>query len=398
MRPVFRPIFADPDPLNPRASFPRLCLFFLVTTLVLLAGCRKKELTPNEIRAITREMVLGVKGVLGSEAEIGMRPESWLPQKMRSSGGRASRAPAADHIYITVMPERAGEPASARVAAAEKELDLVASRHGLRRENRPGAPGLARVDYWLGGRRTHAIHLVTPLFWQRSARGFRRVRVPAAQLAIIIDDLGYDRSPADALMALSFPLSVSVLPHLPYSADIAEEAYRRGYQVLLHLPMQSDGGERQEAVELRPGMSSGEVTRVLAEMLDTVPHAVGVNNHQGSLATADAALMKALMPELRERNLLFIDSRTTAATVAYEVARRAGVKAAFRNIFLDDVAAPEAVRQQLDRAAHQAHQQGFAIAIGHPHPVTLQTLQEYVPQLEARGIRLVFASEIVRQR
>ena len=110
-------------------------------------------------------------------------------------------------------------------------------------------------------------------------------------LAIILDDLGYDRAAADSLLALPFPLTVSVIPHLPLSTEVAEEAYRRGDQVLLHLPMESESQDvKHESVELRVGMNSQQVESALAAMLETVPHAAGVNNHQGSRATADPAL------------------------------------------------------------------------------------------------------------
>ncbi len=315
-----------------------------------------------------------------------MRPEV-LPERGQ---GQLS----ADHIYITLPPGRSGQADPAALAGLENALDRVASRHGLERAPLAGGPGVVRFDYRLGDRRTHAIHIVTPLVSRRPEVSGPHGRGSSARLAIIVDDLGYDRASAEVLFALPFPLTVAVLPNLPYSADIAEEAYRRGYQVMLHLPMESNGEAKPEAIELRRGMSPDEVTRLLAGMLETVPHAVGVNNHQGSLATADPQLMAAVMPTLRERDLFFIDSRTTTATVAHEAAVRAGVPAASRNVFLDDTPTREAVRQQLALAARHARQHGFAIAIGHPHPATLQALQEYLPQLEAHGIGLVFASEL----
>ena len=199
------------------------------------------------------------------------------------------------------------------------------------------------------------------------------------------------------LLALPFPLTVSVLPHLPLSTEVAEEAFRRGDQVLLHLPMESLAeGAKPEEIELRVGMTGAQVSDALAGMLETVPHVVGVNNHQGSRATADAALMQALMPALRQRGLFFIDSRTTAATVAYDAAERSQVRAASRKVFFDDRPAKEAVLAQLDLAARDALRDGTAIAIGHPHPATIAALMDGVPRLEARGIRLVFASDVVQ--
>jgi len=131
-------------------------------------------------------------------------------------------------------------------------------------------------------------------------------------------------------------------------------------------------------------------------MLQNVPYAVGVNNHQGSLATTDGPLMADLMVILRERNLFFIDSRTTAATVAYDAAQDARVRCAFRNVpFLDDVEEVSAIRKQLQLALRDAQERGEAIAIGHPHPETLRALSEFLPQAEAQGVHLVHASDLV---
>jgi polysaccharide deacetylase 2 family uncharacterized protein YibQ len=160
--------------------------------------------------------------------------------------------------------------------------------------------------------------------------------------------------------------------------------------------MQSIGKERSEPVELRPGMSSAQISAVLSEFLAAVPHVQGVNNHQGSQATADSQLMSELMPLLRERHLFYVDSRTTAATVAYDAARRAGVPAAFRNVpFLDDVETVPAIEKQLALAIRGAHEKGEAVAIGHPHPATLQALRLMLPKAKSQGVQLVFVSDLV---
>jgi polysaccharide deacetylase 2 family uncharacterized protein YibQ len=216
------------------------------------------------------------------------------------------------------------------------------------------------------------------------------------RLAIILDDVAGDPSAVDSIFALHYPLTLSVLPNHPHSVQIAQEAHRRGYQVMLHLPMQAVGNEVPESQELRPGMSPAEVSAELNVMLAGVPYAVGINNHQGSLATSDAHLMSELMPLLHSRHLFFIDSRTTAATVAYDAAQSAGVPSAFRNVpFLDDVRDVAAIRRQLDLALKDAREKGQAIAIGHPHPETLRALAEFLPLVEPQGVHLVHASDLV---
>jgi uncharacterized protein len=217
------------------------------------------------------------------------------------------------------------------------------------------------------------------------------------RLAIILDDVAGDSSAVDGIFALHYPLTLSILPNHPRSIEIAQDAHRRGYQVMLHLPMESLANETAEAQELRPGMSTTEVSKELTEMLHTVPYAAGVNNHQGSRATSDPQLMGELMPLLRSHRLFFIDSRTTAATVAYDAAQAASVPCAYRNVpFLDDVQEAGAIRRQLDLAVKDAREKGQAIAIGHPHPATLRALEDFLPVAEAQGIRLVRASDLVR--
>ena len=223
-----------------------------------------------------------------------------------------------------------------------------------------------------------------------------RPAVSGPRLAIILDDVAGDPGAVDAIFSLHYPLTLSVLPNHPRSTEIAQDAHRRGYQVMLHLPMESLANETPEVHELRPGMSSAEISNVLNSMLRSVPYAAGVNNHQGSLATSNPQLMAELMPLLRSHRLFFIDSRTTAATVAYDSAQAAGVPCAFRNVpFLDDVQEVGAIRRQLDLAVKDARERGYAVAIGHPHPTTLRALAEFLPQAEAQGIHLVHVSDLV---
>jgi len=224
----------------------------------------------------------------------------------------------------------------------------------------------------------------------------RAAAMASPKLAIILDDIGSDPAAIDQVFALDYPLTLSVLPLHEHSSAIAREAHERGYQVMLHLPMEAIGNEVSEPQQLRVGMSRSEVAHDLGGMLSSVPYAVGVNNHQGSRATANSALMAELMPLLRERHLFFIDSRTTTATVALHAAEHDGVPCAFRNVpFLDDVRETGAIRRQLELAIHGAKEKGEAVAIGHPHPETLEVLREMLPQVQGQGVELVHASVLV---
>jgi uncharacterized protein len=367
----------------PRSSARVQRILFSSTAIVVFfaSGCGSKKISKTEIRAVTSEIVSAAQKISGHRSEVTIRPEL-QPSKIGAGGPSVT-----DNIYISLSD-------GSETNAIRRALEEIADRHKLSLVETSSA-GVVRFDYAFDGVRTHTIHVVTPL----SAR----TRAPAipgrenARLAIIIDDLGNDRAAADALLALGFPLTVSVLPHLPLSSEVAEEAYRRGDEVMLHLPMQSESPTaKTEEVELRVGMNAKQVDSALAGMLQTVPHAVGVNNHQGSRATADPALMAALMPELRRRGLFFVDSRTLASTVAYDTAERFGVRAASRKVFLDDSAKPEAILRQLELAARDAERDGSAIAIGHPRPDTIAVLAQGLPRLESRGIRLVFVSELVQ--
>lgn len=232
---------------------------------------------------------------------------------------------------------------------------------------------------------------------ERAAGRLPQHATAGPRLAIILDDLGSDREAAEAIYALHEPLTISVLPFHAHSTEIAEEAKSLGYEVMLHLPMQAVGNEKPEAQQLYGGMGEGELTRTVEEMLKSVPTAIGVNNHEGSLATTDEKLMTELMVLLKQRGLFFIDSRTTAATLAFESAEKAGVRCGFRNVpFLDDVREVGAIEKQLELAVRGAKEKGAAIAIGHPHAETLQALKEELPRAEAQGVQLVFVSEVVR--
>lgn len=360
--------------------------FYSVITVVAcaLAGCTRKPLTKSELREVTAEIVSSTQKTTSHKAEITIRPQA----------DRSGAAPnPIDNIYISV-------PDSSETAPLENALANVARRHDLRLVATSSGNNV-HFDFTLNGARTHSIYIVTPAPAQPHESSMpSRVPTPhlgaSGNLAIILDDLGYDKPSADSVFALPFPVTVSVIPHLPLSSEVAEAAFRRGDEVLLHLPMQSESAAvKHEDVELRIGMNSQQVESALTGMLQTVPHAAGVNNHQGSLATSDFALMQELMPALRQRNLFFIDSRTAATTVAYETAEKSGVHAASRKVFLDDNPTKEAVRAQLDLAARDALRDGSAIAIGHPHPGTIAALADALPEIESRGIHLVFASDLV---
>jgi uncharacterized protein len=378
---------------NNKANFKSRFLSgsFLFLSVVLIgmvfAGCKKKETrtaAPSQVHAITREMLRA--------AAVVVREPGSIESRLQFDGVHADRA---DCVVITLHANASDQSRREIVARLTQALDRIATSSRLTRDTSNGAD-LVRLDYRREGVLTQTIEIaIRRAATEPSPSVSFPHKAGSARLAIILDDLGSDRAAADSILALPYPLTLSVLPNHSHSTEIAEEARRRGHQVMLHLPMQSLGNEKPENEELYPGMSAESVSTLVDEFLRAVPGATGVNNHQGSQSTADAQLMEELMPVLRKRGLFYIDSRTTAATVAYAEAQQTGVKSAFRNVpFLDDVAEVGAVRKQLRLALAGAREKGEAVAIGHPHPATLQALKEVLPQAKATGVRLVFASEL----
>jgi polysaccharide deacetylase 2 family uncharacterized protein YibQ len=218
----------------------------------------------------------------------------------------------------------------------------------------------------------------------------------APRLAIIIDDCGQWLDTERGFIALPVPLTLSVLPHVRYGTQIAREAADAGKGVMLHLPMEPDSGADPGPGRVTTAMDDAAIVAQVRDDLDAVPLAAGVNNHEGSRASSDDRVMRDVASVLAERHVFFVDSRTSAATVAERDASAAGVPTARRNVFLDDVADVDATQAQLRRAAALAKANGSAIAIGHPRPTTLTAVRSLLPELEREGITLVLASDLVR--
>jgi uncharacterized protein len=354
---------------------------------VLCIGCQKPKsrMRAAEIHAITHELAQAASTVAKSTD---------VRADLKASDNEPESTDLLD-IRLVAASSDTERPETTRLL---QSLGRVATNHGLTQESIESREGIL-FSYSRGGYATHMVHVHTSVAQssqENSQPPSQAASGGTGRLAIILDDLGTDRSAADAIFGLPYALTISVLPDRPHSVDIAEAAHSRGYEVMLHVPMESTGHRNAESRELRPGMQATEVVALVNEFVRAVPGVAGVNNHQGSQSTADLRLMNELMGVLRERNLFYIDSRTTAATVAYDAARQAGVHSAFRNVpFLDDVADSAAVKKQLRLALRVAREKGEAIAIGHPHRATLTALREVLPQAKAQGVDLVFASELV---
>jgi len=222
---------------------------------------------------------------------------------------------------------------------------------------------------------------------------------PGPRLAIVVDGLGYD--PVRDAEWLDFPerITVSVLPYGPSSKSFAASARTRGFGVILHVPMEPEGGvaDRTEPFLLRRAMTPEEIAERFARMAADVPQANGASNHMGSAFTSDLAAMASFAQALKGKKFFFVDSVTSAGTVAFMVMEGAGVPATRRDVFLDDDGRPEEIRRQWAVAVALAKEQGQAILLCHSRRETRNALLELLPQLRREGIRPVTVEELLPQ-
>lgn len=215
-------------------------------------------------------------------------------------------------------------------------------------------------------------------------------------VAIIIDDLGNSFSEGKQAVDLPGPVACAILPHTEFSRQLADLAYARHKQVLLHLPMEAVSDKPLGPGGIRLDMTQAQIQDAVRDDIQSIPHVIGVNNHEGSLMTQHPGDMAWVMQVLAKTpGLFFVDSYTSTDSVAYGVAREYGVPAARRNVFLDDIETQPAVEYQFRRLLSIARRDGFALAIGHPHPATMAVLARDLPLLDAEGFKLVPVSEIV---
>jgi polysaccharide deacetylase 2 family uncharacterized protein YibQ len=220
------------------------------------------------------------------------------------------------------------------------------------------------------------------------------------RLAVIIDDMGRGLGIARQLAALPLPLTFAVFPRVSHSRRVA--AYLRSQQreIMLHLPMEPRGWPQ---VKPGPGalfleMDKDQFAQVLEEDLQTLPGIIGVNNHMGSRLTEDVAKMRILMAHLQGRGLFFIDSRTIADSVAWQVAREAGIPTLMRDVFLDNEANEKYILGQFRVLLEVASVRSYALGIGHPYPETVKALAKLPEMAEKAGVEIVPVRELIRER
>ncbi len=219
------------------------------------------------------------------------------------------------------------------------------------------------------------------------------------QIAIIIDDLGYTLKRDSRAIDLPGPVAYAFLPDTPHAKKLAAKAFLQGKEVLLHQPMESLDGNKLGNGGLHLNMTEAEVMQTVRANLQSIPHAIGINNHMGSLLTRHPGHMQWVMNAVYQQgNLFFIDSRTASRSAAHKVAQETQIPSLQRDIFLDTWVNPNKIRQQYRKLLKLARKRGYALAIGHPFPETINMLKKELPRLKSQGIELVAVSELVKQK
>ncbi|WP_020586940.1 divergent polysaccharide deacetylase family protein [Desulfobacter curvatus] len=235
---------------------------------------------------------------------------------------------------------------------------------------------------------------VTPTPPKKAVRPQKDNFVP--RIAIIIDDIGYNKELAMGLLNINKNITFAILPFSPSGTQLARSLSAKGAEVMLHLPM-----EPTQYPKVNPGpgallssMSPDELLTQLRKDIHAVPGTVGANNHMGSRLTADSDKMNQIFTVLKQNNMFFVDSRTSAESKGEQSARMFQLKFSHRDVFLDNFQNVEYISGQIKKLIKQAKDHGSAIGIGHPHQATLDALKREIPKLKGK-VRLVPASRLV---
>lgn len=217
-------------------------------------------------------------------------------------------------------------------------------------------------------------------------------------VAIIIDDMGNSEALGNQLLDIDYPMTFSFLPFRPFARQLAARAHALGHEVTLHMPMASVHDLKLGAAGLEPGMDQLTVATLVRRSLQDIPYVQGVNNHMGSLLTQERQPMDWVMREVSRYPLYFVDSLTIASSVAADVASEHRIPNMTRDVFLDDIKTPAGVDAQFKRLIRLAKERGSAVAIGHPHPVTVEYLTHHMRDLDREGIAVATVSSLWQMR
>ena len=222
-----------------------------------------------------------------------------------------------------------------------------------------------------------------------------------SKTVIIIDDMGNQYKPCLPLIKSKYPITFSVLPNCPFSRRISQEAHESGHEIILHAPMEAWDNESNlrasnpDNMFLTTGMENQELINKLESMISEVPNIIGISNHMGSKFTENSSKMKVLLRLLKDKNLCFVDSRTSNNSKGLFLAKEFGVPSVGRGLFLDNDQSYDQTVKQLIKLMEIGKAGGTAVGIGHPYPSTIKALTDLLPHFETNKIEIVPLSEIL---
>ncbi len=221
---------------------------------------------------------------------------------------------------------------------------------------------------------------------------------PRKKVAIIIDDMGYNLDAIQEICSFQKPLTVSILPFSPFAQETALIAHQNNLEVMLHLPLESVNNNAENDIEglIHSLMREEEIRKILDTSLEQIPYIKGVNNHMGSKITPNKIFMNIILDTLKERDLFFVDSRTTTRSIAYDVAQRMKIPSAYRHVFLDGESQEDYIKGKLIELFRLAQKNEKAVGICHPIDETLKVLKENLHLADKYELELVFVSQIVK--
>jgi len=236
----------------------------------------------------------------------------------------------------------------------------------------------------INGVPTHKFFIFAPI--AKKKRPNRKADPNAPKMAIVIDDMGEDVALAKGLAALDVHITFSIWPNSSHVKKTLAIAKKNGNEIMVHLPMQPKGYPKVNpgSDALLVGMKADKIQQTVNAAIKKVPGAKGLNNHMGSLFTENYAGMTQVMTQLKQRDLFFLDSRTTPKSVGPKAAIKKGVTVYERNIFLDNVKDIGAIKYQLSKTAKIAKKRGQAIAIGHPNWETLKAIKQWAKENQGK--------------
>jgi uncharacterized protein len=227
-----------------------------------------------------------------------------------------------------------------------------------------------------------------------------KVPLPLRQVAIIIDDIGYDLGPVKELLKINADLTFAILPFCTHTREAAEMLHRAQRETLLHLPMEPDSYPREKPGNgaLFTDMNDEELVFQLEKDLAAVPYISGVNNHMGSKFMGDKKKLSLIFSKLKKKNLFFIDSRTSANTKAFAASEKVGLPVVARKIFLDNSRDYNEIYNNLINIAKNNGDVSPVIVVGHPYPETIRAINDAIKVIREKGISIVPVSQLIKAK